>query len=168
AGSATPSLPASSETAVRVAVRLTERLAAPSREGAASPPGFAEPYAGCEDGGSSGGGSDAWLYAGRLYTTAQAPTAVAGFYREAAAADGWAVRTAPGTGTGTGGSGPAADLCFDRSGPGGSRTLELRFSGPDEARDVYGYTPPAGAPPQRIYRVEAAASADGGAFTCPD
>ncbi|MEU6865586.1 hypothetical protein ABZ924_20385 [Streptomyces sp. NPDC046876] len=135
-------------------------------EGAASPPGFAEPYTGCDDDSSSGTGSGAWLYAGRLYTTAQAPEAVSGFYREAAAADGWAAKTAPGAG---GPAGPkAADLCFDRSGPGGARTLELRFMDPDEAREVYGYTPPAGARPPRVYRVEAAAPADGGTFACSD
>ncbi|MEW2414810.1 hypothetical protein AB0953_13935 [Streptomyces sp. NPDC046866] len=133
-------------------------------EGAASPPGFAEPYRGCDDDSSIGIGSGAWLYAGRLYTTAQAPTAVTGFYRGAAAADGWAVKAAPGAGGGPEGS----DLCFERSAAGGARTLHLRFMGPDEAREVYGYTLPAGAPPQTIYRVEAAAAADGGTFTCGD
>ncbi|MET9882947.1 hypothetical protein ABZZ20_07225 [Streptomyces sp. NPDC006430] len=125
-------------------------------DGATVPPGFEAADTGCLD--DSG---EPWLYAGRLYVTAQGQDAVVRFYREAAQADAWREQPPPSPV-------PAkvAGLCFERTDAGKSRTLDLRFLGPDEAREVYGYTPEPSAPPRTVYYLEADAPADGSSTAC--
>ncbi|MBT2454694.1 hypothetical protein [Streptomyces sp. ISL-86] len=132
-------------------------------EGAAAPPGA--DGAGEADGAVASecldDSGDAWMYARRVYVAPVGRGEVLRFYREAAAADGWKeARNSSGV--------PAdvAGLCFSRGGEGNWRELDLSFMPASEAKEFYGYEPPADPRAETFYSIEVGAGVDGERLDC--
>ncbi|MCJ1680115.1 hypothetical protein MTF65_22795 [Streptomyces sp. APSN-46.1] len=104
---------------------------------------------------------DAWMYASRLYVAPVDAGTVMRFYREAAPEQGWTRRPnrwlLPEE---------EAGFCFSQQEENGVRELDVRIMPARQAKEMYGYEPPAGPAVETLYTVEVGASVDGTPMEC--